>query len=105
VKSTFSERGTPMHKFTDQYDVVLPALESKCSEFRFYQYATVTPKDLWKYCTDKKWKKRDIGDMRLHEMVNDILALSPAEYLSYYQIEGFKKDQWFSAEGAEELEQ
>ncbi|MTD29701.1 post-transcriptional regulator [Planomicrobium sp. YIM 101495] len=93
-----------MHKFTDQFDIVLPVLQSKCSEFRFFEYDTVTPEDVWQYCIKKKWKKKDIGDMRLHEMVNDILALSPADYLTYHQIEGFKGDQWFSAEGAKELE-
>lgn len=94
-----------MPKYTDQYDIVLPFLESKCAEFHYFQYDTFTPEDLWQYCVKKKWKKKDIGDMRLHEMVNGIMEMTASDFVAYHQIEGFKGDKWFSEENMGDLEQ
>jgi hypothetical protein len=94
-----------MLKFTDQFDTVLPALESKIEEYRYFGYDTFTTEDLWNYCVKKKWRKKDIGEMRLHEMVNEIMEMTASEFVTYHQIEGFKGDNWFSGEKNEDLEQ
>ena len=94
-----------MPKYTDQYDIVFPFLESKCAEFHYFQYDTFTPEDLWQYCIKKKWRKKDIGDMRLHEMVNEIMEMTASEFVAFHQIEGLKGDSWFSEGNAEDLEQ
>lgn len=94
-----------MIKFTDQYDTVLPALESKCAEFHYFQYDTFTPEDLWNYCIQKKWKKRDVGEMRLHEMVNDIMEMTASEFVAYHQVEGLRGGNWFSDMKHDDLEQ
>lgn len=83
---------------------VLPALESKKSEFEVYQYATVTEKDIWKYCVSKKWRKKDIASLPLYQIVNDVLSISPAEYMTYEQIDQFKTANWFSEINQEELQ-
>ncbi|MGI2326488.1 post-transcriptional regulator [Planococcus sp. YIM B11945] len=85
-----------MLKFTDQYDMVLPALESKVEEFHYFGYDTFTPEDLWQYCLKKKWRKKDIGDMRLYEMVGGIMEMTASDFVAYHQIEGLKGDNWFS---------
>ncbi|WKA60032.1 post-transcriptional regulator [Planococcus shenhongbingii] len=94
-----------MLNFTDQYDIVLPALESKCAEFHYLQYDTVTPEELWQYCIKKKWKKKNIGEMRLHEMVNDIMEMTASEFVAFHQIEGLRGANFFSEGNLAELEQ
>ncbi|GKW46836.1 post-transcriptional regulator [Planococcus sp. NCCP-2050] len=94
-----------MLKFTEQYEMVLPALESKCSEFHYFQYDTFTPEDLWQYCVKKKWRKKDVETMRLHEMVNEIMEMTASEFVAYHQVEGLKGGNWFTESGQEDLEQ
>ncbi|QHJ71562.1 post-transcriptional regulator [Planococcus halotolerans] len=94
-----------MPKYTEQYDVVLPFLKSKCEEFQFSDYDTFTPEDIWQYLIKKKWRKKDIGDMPLHEMVNEIMEMRASEFVAYHQIEGFKGDNWFSEGNSDDLEQ
>jgi len=100
-----AERRSDMLKFTEQYEMVLPALESKCSEFHYFQYDTFTPKDLWQYCVKKKWRKKEVETMRLHEMVNDIMEMTASEFVAYHQVEGLKGGNWFTESGQEDLEQ
>jgi hypothetical protein len=83
-------------KYEDLFQLVQPALESKIHEFRLYNYNSVKEADIWQYCINKKWRKRDIMDMRVSEMVNDVLAVSPAQFMTHTQIEDFKTSNWFS---------
>lgn len=93
-----------MPKYTEQYDVVLPFLVSKCEEFRFSDYDTFSTNDIWQYLVKKKWRKKEIGDMPLHEMVNEIMEMRVSEFVAYHQIEGFKGDDWFSAGNSKDLD-
>lgn len=90
--------------YEDIFAHVLPALESKKSEFEVYQYATVTEKDIWKYCVSKKWRKKDVTALHLHQIVNDVLSISPAEFMTFEQIENYKTSNWFSEINQEELQ-
>ena len=94
-----------MPDYTEQFDKVLPFLESKCSEFHYYDYDTTTPEELWQYCIKKKWRKKDIGEMRLHEMVNEIMEMTASDFVAYHQIKELKGDNWFSGIKKDELEQ
>ncbi|MDN7240377.1 post-transcriptional regulator [Planococcus sp. N028] len=94
-----------MLKYTDQYDTVLPALESKMEEFRYFGYDTFSTEDLWQYCVKKKWRKKDVGEMRLHEMVSDIMEMTASDFVAYHQVEGLRGDNWFSDMKHEDLEQ
>ena len=53
-----------MEKMTKQFGQLfthmLPAIESKKTEFHLYGYTTVTEEDIWTYCVQKKWRKKDI---------------------------------------------
>ncbi|AYC29725.1 post-transcriptional regulator [Paenisporosarcina cavernae] len=86
------------------YENVLPALESKKQEFHLYQYTTVSEKDIWNYLVKKKWRKKNLADMRLYEIVNDIMETSPAAYMTHTQIEEFRTANWFSELNKEELD-
>nr|WP_285851344.1 post-transcriptional regulator [Sporosarcina aquimarina] len=74
------------------------------NEFHFYGYSTVTEKDIWKYCVQKKWRKRNITEMRTYALINDVLELTPAEYMTYTQIEEQRGSDWFSDLNSEELQ-
>ncbi|WP_313891741.1 post-transcriptional regulator [Psychrobacillus sp.] len=91
-------------RYEEIYTHVLPALESKKSEFEVYQYNTVTEKDIWKYCISKKWRKKDIAELALHQIVNDVMTISPAEFMTFEQIDQFKTSNWFSEINQEELQ-
>ncbi|WJY28203.1 MULTISPECIES: post-transcriptional regulator [Sporosarcina] len=91
-------------KYEDLFNHVRPAVESKREEFHFYGYRTVTDADIWKYCVQKKWRKRIIGEMRTHEIINGVMELTPAEYMTYTQIEEQRSSDWFSDLNSEELQ-
>jgi hypothetical protein len=91
-------------QFSHIFNEVLPAIESKKSEFHLYGYETVTEEDIWKYCVQKKWRKKDVMQMRLHELVNGVLQISPAAFMTYTQIEEQRESDWFSDLNSEELQ-
>lgn len=91
------------NNYEDIFAHVLPAIESKRNEFVIYQYDTVTEKDIWKYCVTKKWRKKDISSLPLYQIINDILTISPAEFMTFEQIDNQRKSNWFSEINHEEL--
>ena len=86
------------------FEHVRPALESKIFEFRLYNYDSVTEVDLWNYCIKKKWRKRVIEEMKVFEMVNDILETSPAQYMTHTQIEEQRTSNWFADFNQDDLQ-
>lgn len=87
-------------KFTD----MLPALNSKRDEFHMYGYTTVTVQDIWVYCLRKKWRNKDVESMKNHQIVNEILQILPAAFMTYTQIEAQRDSDWFSDLHADELQ-
>ena len=90
-------------QFEQLFIQVLPAVESKKNEFHLYGYLTVTEEEIWTYCIRKKWRKKDVDSMKLHELVNSILQVTPAEFMTYTQIEEQRGSDWFSDLNSEEL--
>ncbi|WP_318615156.1 post-transcriptional regulator [Sporosarcina sp. YIM B06819] len=90
-------------QFEKLYVHMLPAIDSKKNEFHLYGYPTVTSEAIWTYCVQKKWRKKDILLMRMHEMAHDILHVSSAEFMTYTQIEEQRSSNWFSDINSEEL--
>ncbi|MFC5591116.1 post-transcriptional regulator [Sporosarcina soli] len=91
-------------QFEQLFIQVLPAVESKKNEFHLYGYTTVTEEEIWTYCIRKKWRKKDVDSMKLHEIVNSILQVTPAEFMTYTQIEEQRGSDWFSDLNSEELQ-
>ena len=61
-------------KFTslkDLYERILPALETKVAELKRQKINFISCQDIWHYCIDNKWLNKK--DLRIYEMVNDIL--------------------------------
>ncbi|MEK5147550.1 post-transcriptional regulator [Psychrobacillus sp. FSL K6-4615] len=91
------------NKYEEIFAHVLPAIESKRNEFFVYQYETVSEKDIWKYCVTKKWRKKDISLLPLYQIINDILTISPAEFMTFEQIDNQRTSNWFAEINQDEL--
>lgn len=70
---------------------VKPALISKLEEFRILGYHDVTESGLWEFLTRKKWKKVK-DDIRLYEIIDDILSVKVSDYISFTTIETYKNN-------------
>lgn len=90
--------------FEEIYTNMLPVLESKEREFHLYGYTTVTKEDIWIYCIRKIWRNKNVEEMPIHKIVNDILHISPAAFMTYTQIEAQREADWFSDLNSEELQ-
>lgn len=88
------------HQYGRFYIEIQPAIRSKVEEFNIFGYEKVTEKDLWEFLTRKKWKKTK-EDIRLYEIVADVLSVKIGELMNYTTVEAFKlKD--FNMEDEEE---
>lgn len=90
--------------FEQIFKDMLPALESKRSEFYLYGYTTVTREDIWRYCLQKVWRKKHVEEIPIHQIVNDILQISPAAFMTFTQIEAQRDTDWFSDLNSDELQ-
>ncbi|WP_071460243.1 post-transcriptional regulator [Bacillus massilinigeriensis] len=70
---------------------VEPALESKIEEFRMLGLNRVTAEELWNYLKRKKWAKIE-GELRRYQLVADILAVKPGEFISFQTVEAFREE-------------
>ncbi|PHA00845.1 histidine kinase [Bacillus pseudomycoides] len=68
-------------------------LESKVEEFQMLGYDRVTTEDVWKCLKTRKWKKVD-SDVRLHELVNDVLTLTANEYMTFLTMKAYQAPLW-----------
>lgn len=91
-------------QFEQLFKQALPAVQSKRNELRLYGYPTVTDDEIWKYCIQKKWRKKKMEDMPIHEVVSGILRLTAAEFMTYTQIEQQRDSNWFSDLNNDELQ-
>lgn len=75
---------------SDWKPLIIPALESKSSEFRLQGYEEATNEDVWKCLIEKVWK----GDpeKRLYEVVQDIFHLGSNIYMSYLTLNAYQED-------------
>jgi hypothetical protein len=77
------------HRYDEYRDQVTPALNSKKEEFELFGYGSVSEQQLWDFLVQKKWKKPK-DEMRLYEIVAEILAVQPGEFMNYTTVEAFK---------------
>ncbi|KEK26341.1 post-transcriptional regulator [Bacillus gaemokensis] len=84
------EKEDLVEAYRGQLQVVL---ESKVEEFQMIGYDRVTVQDIWKCLKVKKWKKID-HEVRLYELVNDVLTLTTNEYMTYLTMEAYQAPLW-----------
>ncbi|MEH7417160.1 post-transcriptional regulator [Neobacillus drentensis] len=82
---------------------VQPALKSKLEEFRLLGIDSVSEQGLWEFLIKKKWKKVK-HEMKLYEMIQEILSVRVSDYLNYVTIESYKTSE-FSIDNEEELKE
>lgn len=85
------------------YQKVQMVLNNKMEEFRYFGYEAITKEDLWNYCIEKKWRKKEVDELRLHEVVATIFAVTSSELISYAQVKGLKEDPFQLEIPAEEM--
>lgn len=75
------------------FDQVQLVLQSKLDDFKMQLYTEITMEEMWNYCMKKKWKKRQIEDIPIYEIVATIYSLTPSEIVSQAHInELYKTD-------------
>lgn len=74
-------------KFTsvnDLYKRILPALNAKVAELKREKINYIASIDIWNYCVEYKWKKRN--DLRIYEMVSDIFSVDALDISKYIRM-------------------
>jgi len=74
---------------SELYKRILPALNTKVIELQREGSIFVEPLDIWNYCLKTKWKNR--GDLRIYQIVDDILSVDNI-LLENYVIENIKNN-------------
>ena len=59
------------NSISDLYKRILPALNTRLLELKRENYQYIDVLDIWNYCVENIWKNRT--DLRIYELVNDIL--------------------------------
>ena len=91
-------------QYEQLFEKIRPAIDSKMAEFKHYQYDAITAEELWRYCIEKKWRKKKIEQLRLHEVIATIFAVSPSDIVSFNQVEFLQSNNWFEELNTEELQ-
>lgn len=92
----------PYEALYNKVDIIL---QSKLEEFQYYEYDAITMEQLWMYCVEKKWRKKAIEELRLHEIASTIFSITPSELLNYVQVKSLQSNEGLVEINIEELEQ
>ncbi|ATP41248.1 hypothetical protein CSE16_14950 [Solibacillus sp. R5-41] len=85
------------------YQKVQIVINNKMEEFQYFGYNAITKEDLWNYCVEKKWRKKEIDTLRLHEVVATIFTVTSSELINYAQVKGLKENSFQIEITAEEM--
>ena len=80
-------------RFKHLYNQVNLVILSKIEEFRYYGYYAITEQQLWNFCLDKKWHKKEVEQLHLHEIVATIYETKASDIMNYEQIRGLRSTQ------------
>lgn len=79
-------------------------LQSKIEEFQYLNYPTITKEQLWEFCIEKKWRKKNVDDLRLYELVATIFTVTPSEVLAHLNRKSMESSRSLAEIEPEELE-
>jgi hypothetical protein len=91
------------HPYERYYHRLKPALVSKVEEFRLLGYGAVQPDSLWDYFIKKKWRNVQ-QDIRIYQLVSDIIALKPGDFMNYATVEAFRSSPLLTEQNQEEIQ-
>ena len=66
------------------YELLSPALETKKIQLKINDYLGISKKDIWDYLIKTTWK--DNSNMRIYELVSDILNIKGEEINNYKEM-------------------
>ena len=93
------------HEYDDYFHRLRPALMSKAEEFALLGYEDISMNDIWRYLTEKRWKKPTEG-IRVHELVSDVLALKAGDFMNFATVEAYRSQgDPFEGLGNDDLQQ
>lgn len=72
------------------YNRLTPAINTKITELRRNGYNNIKNIDIWLYCIENNWNKK--RDLRIHEMVNDILNIDEFKLNIFLKRKQTKED-------------
>jgi hypothetical protein len=84
-----------INSIEDYKEQVLPAIKSKVDEFHLLGYDRANELEIWNCLKKKVWKKKN-EEKRLHEIVHDILSLSPTVFMNYLTVQAYTGPDYFS---------
>jgi len=90
-------------QYEQLFEKIRPAIDSKMEEFKHFQYDAITAEELWRFCIEKKWRRKNIEQLRLHEIISTIFSVSPSDIVSFNQVEFLQSNDWFTDLNTEEL--
>jgi hypothetical protein len=73
-----------VNNIKELYELLIPALETKEIQLRRNDFLGISKKDIWDYLTNTSWKNS--SDLRLHQMVSDILEADNEAISRYKEI-------------------
>ena len=68
------------------FNQLLTVLQSKIEEFHFLKYDTITLEQLWTFCVEKKWRKKNVEQLHLYELVATIFSVTPSDVFTHIKI-------------------
>ncbi|MFP5114375.1 post-transcriptional regulator [Bacillaceae bacterium C204] len=91
------------HRFEHFRTQVQPAISSKLVEFQLLGLDSVSEQEFWDFLIKKKWKKKK-EEMKLYEIIQEILSVKSSDYINFATIEAYKASE-FSMEDEDELKE
>ena len=68
----------------DLYNRLIPALNCKKRELNLLKLVYIKEIDIWNYLIKTKWQKKN--DLRIHELVDDILKVDEVDIIKFYNL-------------------
>lgn len=91
------------HRFEHFRTQVQPAVASKLVEFQLLGLDSVSEQEFWDFLIKKKWKKKK-EEMKLYEIIQEILSVKSSDYINFATIEAYKVSE-FSMADEDELKE
>jgi hypothetical protein len=79
-------------------------LQSKVDEFQYLNYPTITKEELWHFCVEKKWRKKNVDDLRLYELVATVFSVTPSEVIAFMNRKSIETSRSLADINPDELE-
>lgn len=88
---------TEDHPYDKYREQITPAIISKVEEFILLGYDRTSEDQVWACLKKKVWKKKK-DDIRIHQLVSDVMKLPVQTYMSYLTVQSYSDPTFFFAD-------